>query len=173
MRTNKKGTIKEGSFAPISTLLCLAGLILGIQTTTSSAQTAAQDQPESERTVISPENYPYFGFPYSPGILVGDTLYISGHLGRDPVTTELVDGGIEAETRQAMANIQEVLKAAGMELEHVVSVTAFIADIGEFPTFNAVYREYFPDDPPARATVQVAALNVGAQIELQMIAVKP
>ena len=173
MRANKKGAIKESRFAPIATLLCLTGLSLGIQTTTSSAQTAAQDQPESERTVISPENYPYFGFPYSPGILVGDTLYISGHLGRDPVTTELVDGGIEAETRQAMANIQEVLKAAGMELEHVVSVTAFIADIGEFPTFNAVYREYFPDDPPARATVQVAALNVGAQIELQMIAVKP
>jgi 2-iminobutanoate/2-iminopropanoate deaminase len=173
MRTDKKGTIREGGFAQIATLLCLAGLILEMQTTTLSAQTAPQDQSDSTRTVISPENYPYFGFPYSPGILVGDTLYISGHLGRDPVTTELVEGGIEAETRQAMSNIEEVLKAAGMELENVVSVTAFIADIDEFPTFNAVYREYFPEDPPARATVQVAALNVGAQIELQMIAVKP
>ena len=163
----------KSSFARVATLLCLVGLSLGIQATTSSAQMAPREQSESGRTVISPENYPYFGFPYSPGILVGNTLYISGHLGRDPVTTELVEGGIEAETRQAMANIQEVLKSAGMELEHVVSVTAFIADIGEFPTFNAVYREYFPNDPPARATVQVAALNVGAQIELQMIAIKP
>ena len=128
----------KSSFARVATPLCLIALSLGIQATTSSAQTAPRERSESGRTVISPENYPYFGFPYSPGILVGNTLYISGHLGRDPVTTELVEGGIEAETRQAMANIQEVLKAAGMELEHVVSVTAFIADIGEFPTFNAV-----------------------------------
>ena len=163
----------KSSFARVATPLCLIALSLGIQATTSSAQMAPRERSESGRTVISPENYPYFGFPYSPGILVGNTLYISGHLGRDPVTTELVEGGIEAETRQAMANIQEVLKSAGMELKHVVSVTAFIADIGEFPTFNAVYREYFPDDPPARATVQVAALKVGAQIELQMIAIKP
>ncbi len=163
----------KSSFARVATPLCLIALSLGIQATTSSAQMAPRERSESGRTVISPENYPYFGFPYSPGILVGNTLYISGHLGRDPVTTELVEGGIEAETRQAMANIQEVLKSAGMELKHVVSVTAFIADIGEFPTFNAVYREYFPNDPPARATVQVAALNVGAQIELQMIAIKP
>ena len=126
-----------------------------------------------ERTVISPENYPYFGFPYSPGILVGDTLYISGHLGRDPETTELVDGGIQAETRQIMANIQGVLSAAGMTLQDVVTVTAFITDINAFPQFNEVYREFFPEDPPARATVQVAALNVGAEVELQMIAVRP
>ncbi len=157
--------MKKGSFINVGILLCLAGLILGVQTNTSSGQTGV-------RTVISPENYPYFGFPYSPGILVGDTLYIAGHLGRDPESTELVQGGLEAETRQAMANIQEVLAAAGMTLENVVSVTAFIANIDDFPQFNAVYREYFPADPPARATVQVAALNVGAQVELQMIAVR-
>ena len=152
--------MKKNSLIGIAILLFLSGLIFGIQVTTSSAQTA--------RTVISPENYPYFGFPYSPGILVGDTLYISGHLGRDPTTTELVEGGIEAETRQVIANIQEVLSAAGMTLENVV-----ITDINSFPEFNAVYREFFPQDPPARATVQVAALNVGAQVELQMIAVRP
>ena len=72
-----------------------------------------------------------------------------------------------------MANIHEVLTTAGMEFENVVSVTAYIVNIDDFPRFNAVYREYFPEDPPARATVQVAALNVGAQVELQMIAVKP
>jgi len=157
--------MKRGSFVVVGILIFSTGLISGIQITTSSAQTG--------RTVISPENYPYFGFPYSPGILVGDTLYISGHLGRDPATIELVEGGIEAETRQAIANIQEVLSAAGMTLEDVVTVTAFITDINSFPEFNAVYREFFPEDPPARATVQVAALNVGAQVELQMIAVRP
>jgi len=72
-----------------------------------------------------------------------------------------------------IANIQEVLSAADMTLENVVTVTAFITDINSFPEFNAVYREFFPQDPPARATVQVAALNVGAQVELQMIAVRP
>ena len=161
------------NFARIAILSCSAGLILGFGATTASGQTAGEQQPEGTRTVISPDNYPYFGFPYSPGILVGNTLYIAGHLGRDPVTTELVEGGLEAETRQAMANIQEVLETAGMDFENVVSVTAYIVNIDDFPRFNAVYREYFPDDPPARATVQVAALNVGAQVELQMIAVKP
>ncbi len=162
----------KGSFVNVGILLLLAGLILGLQATSSSGQTPPEGQSESVRTVIRPENYPYFGFPYSPGILVDDTLYIAGHLGRDPETTELVRGGLEAETRQAMANIQEVLETAGMELKNVVSVTAFIANIEDFPQFNAVYREYFPADPPARATVQVAALNVGAQVELQMIAVR-
>ena len=72
-----------------------------------------------------------------------------------------------------MANIQGVLSAAGMTLQDVVTVTAFITDINAFPQFNEVYREFFPEDPPARATVQVAALNVGAEVELQMIAVRP
>ncbi|MCY3731929.1 MAG: Rid family detoxifying hydrolase [Rhodospirillaceae bacterium] len=157
--------MKKAGVLGLAGLVFSAGLILGTQMTTTSAQ--------SGRTVISPETYPYFGFPYSPGILVGDTLYISGHLGRDPQTTELVEGGIQAETRQAMANIQAVLSAAGMTLQDVVTVTAFITDVNDFPQFNEVYREYFPTDPPARATVEVAALNVGAVVELQMIAVRP
>ena len=157
--------------ARLTALAGFAALVVGVLLALSSWQTASGQG--GGRTVISPENYPYFGFPYSPGILVGDTLYIAGHLGRDPETTELVDGGIEAETRQIMANIQEVLSGAGMTLEDVVTVTAFITDINAFPQFNAVYREYFPEDPPARATVQVAALNVGAEVELQMIAVRP
>jgi 2-iminobutanoate/2-iminopropanoate deaminase len=157
----------------VAILAGFAGLIIGIMTTIASQNTGAEPHPTNVRTVISPEMYPYFGFPYSPGIMVGKTLYISGHLGRDPVTTDLAEGGLEAETRQALANIHEVLKEAGMDFENVVSVTAYIANINDFPTFNAVYREFFPEGPPARATVQVAALNVGAQVELQMIAVKP
>src|SRR5881628_3603219 len=100
-------------------------------------------------------------------------LYLSGHTGRDPVTAKLAPGGIEGETRQALANIREVLRAAGMDFKDVVTVTAFIANFNDFDKFNAVYREYFPTDPPARATVQVTALNIGARVELQMIAVKP
>ena len=155
------------------TYTTISGITLVMLLTACSSLPSLPFASTSERTVISPENYPYFGFPYSPGILVGDTLYISGHLGRDPETTELVDGGIQAETRQAMANIQGVLSAAGMTLQNVVTVTAFITDINDFPQFNEVYREFFPEDPPARATVEVAALNVGARVELQMIAVRP
>jgi 2-iminobutanoate/2-iminopropanoate deaminase len=124
------------------------------------------------RRVIQPERFPYMGLPYSPGILVGETLYLAGQLGRDPATTKLVQGGIEAETRQALTNVREVLHEAGMDFADVVSVTTFIVDFRDFEAYNKVYREYFPKDPPARATVGVAALNQGGRIELQMIAGK-
>ncbi len=155
------------------------GVMLGIlgtlacQPAPPAAQQTATEPAAPERRAILPEQSPKTGLPYSPGILVGDTLYISGHLGRDPVKTALVSGGIEAETRQALANIREVLLGAGMDFKDVTTVTVFITDFKEFEKFNSIYREYFPTDPPARATVQVAALNVGAKIELQMIAVKP
>ena len=129
-------------------------------------------QQAGRRRVIRPEKIPNTGLPYSPGILAGNTLYLSGNLGRDPVTAKLVGGGIEAETRQALANMREVLKAAGMDFKDVTTVTAYITSFEDFAKFNTVYREYFPADPPARATVQVAALNDGARVELQMIAVK-
>jgi len=125
------------------------------------------------RKAIRPEKSPNTGLPYSPGILAGNTLYISGHLGRDPVSGKVVPGGIEAETRQSLANIREVLTTAGMDFKDVTYVTAFITDFKDFEKFNTVYREHFPTDPPARATVQVAALNLGAHVEMQMIAVKP
>jgi 2-iminobutanoate/2-iminopropanoate deaminase len=151
----------------------LVGLVFGILLSAAFQQSVAAQQSKSSRKVIHPEKSPNTGLPYSPGILAGNTLYISGNLGRDPVSAKLAPGGIEAETRQSLANIRETLKAAGMDFKDVVSVTAYIADFRDFEKFNAVYREYFPTDPPARATVQVAALNIGAKVELQMIAVKP
>jgi 2-iminobutanoate/2-iminopropanoate deaminase len=151
----------------------VAGLILGIVVTAVLQGGEPAAQSENERRVIRPDKAPNTGLPFSPGVLVGRTLYLAGHLGRDPVTTELAPGGIEAETRQALANLREVLRTAGMDFKDVASVTAYITSFDDFAKFNAVYREFFPNDPPARATVQVAALNVGARIELQMIAVKP
>jgi len=111
------------------------------------------------------------GLPYSPGILVGNTLYSAGTIGED-TNNNIVPGGIEAETRQALANLSEVLKAAGMDFQDVTSVTVYLTSFDDFDKFNAVYREIFSSDPPARTTVQVAALIGGARVELQMIAMK-
>jgi 2-iminobutanoate/2-iminopropanoate deaminase len=151
-------------------LIGLAGVLVSFA---GLGRVEATQPAGAARRVIRPEKAPNTGLPFSPGILVGNTLYVAGHLGRDPVSSKLVPGGIEAETRQAVNNIREVLQAAGMDLTHVASVTVYITNFADFARFNAVYREYFPTNPPARATVQVAALNDGARVELQMIAVRP
>jgi 2-iminobutanoate/2-iminopropanoate deaminase len=151
----------------------LAGLVFAVPAGIAFQRPAGAQQPAGARKAIRPDKAPNTGLPFSPGILVGNTLYMSGHLGRDPVSARLAPGGIEGETRQSLANIREVLRNAGMDFKDVVSVTAYITDFKDFDKFNAVYREYFTTDPPARATVQVAALNIGARVELQMIAVKP
>jgi 2-iminobutanoate/2-iminopropanoate deaminase len=160
------------SRAPIIALAGFAGLILGVALTLLSQSRETAPQPSGARRVIRPERAPNTGLPFSPGIQIGNTLYMAGHLGRDPVTSELVAGGIEAETRQALANLGDVLKTAGMDFRDVTTVTAYITSFDDFAKFNEIYREFFPNDPPARATVQVAALNAGARVELQMIAVK-
>jgi 2-iminobutanoate/2-iminopropanoate deaminase len=166
--------MKPRDRARVAVAVCgLAGVIVGILVTAVVHGEQPARPATSQRRVIQPEKSPNTGLPYSAGILAGNTLYISGHLGRDPVTTNLARGGIEAETRQSLANIHEVLRAAGMDFKDVASVTVYLTSFEDFAKFNAVYREFFPKDPPARATVQVAALNVGARIELQMIAVRP
>lgn len=155
-----------------------AVVLAGVALALSGAAVASTDRAQSAptvpaRQVIRPGRFPATGLPYSPGIRVGDTLYVSGQLGRDPDTAKLVAGGIAAETRQALKNIREVLLAAGMDYRDVVSVTVFITDFADFAAFNAVYSEVFAVDPPARATVQVAGLNLGARVEIQMIAARP
>ena len=152
----------------------VAGLMLGtiVAVTFMGGETSAQSP--IQRRAIRPAKGPNTGLPYSPGILVGSTLYVSGHLGQDPGgARKPVPGGIEAETRQIMADIGEVLKAAGMDFSNVASVNVYLTNLEEFPKFNEVYREYFPKDLPARTTVGVAALTIGAGVELQMVAVKP
>jgi 2-iminobutanoate/2-iminopropanoate deaminase len=128
----------------------VVGLVLGIAVGGIVSGVSAEQSVQARRRVIHPEKSPNTGLPYSPGIMVGSTLYISGHLGRDPVSAKLVSGGIEAETRQSLANIREVLRAAGMDFGDVASVTVYIASFEEFARFNAVYREFFAKDPPAR-----------------------
>jgi 2-iminobutanoate/2-iminopropanoate deaminase len=111
--------------------------------------------------------------PYSPAIRIGPFVYVSGHLGQDPATGKLVEGGIEAETRRVLENAQNVLQAAGSSLNHVVRTTVYLTDLKDFPAMNKVYGEYFVDTPPARSTIPCPDLLLGARVEIDFIAYIP
>ena len=111
------------------------------------------------------------GLPFSDGIVAGNTLYIAGQEGSDD-SGKLVTGGITAETKAALENIQRVIKASGFELKDIVSVTVYLADIHEFGDMNTVYKGFLPDPKPARATIQAAALVNNARIEISAVAVR-
>lgn len=126
-----------------------------------------------QRRVIQPPGYKPTPSPLTPGIMVGDTLYLSGSTGGDPTTGQLVKGGFEAEMRQIMSNMQTVLKEAGMTLADVVSVTGYLVDMADFARYNEIYREYFTTMPlPTRSTVAVRELARGARLEMTMTAVR-
>lgn len=110
--------------------------------------------------------------PYSTAVTVGDTVYLSGMIPIDPATNKLVEGGIEAQATRAMENVRVVLEEMGMSMAHAVKVTVFLTDLGDFGAVNALYQEYFGPDYPARSCVQVAKLPLGAQIEVEVTAVK-
>jgi len=129
--------------------------------------------PAPVRRVIQPAGYKPTPSPLVPGILVGDTLYLSGSTGGDPVSGQLVAGGLEAEMRQIMTNLQTVLAAADMSLGDVVAVTTYLADMAEFAKYNDLYKSYFPNGAyPTRSTVGVNALARGARLEITMTAVR-
>ena len=122
------------------------------------------------KQVISTGNAPAAVGAYSQGIVADGFVFTAGQIPLIPGTSNLRDGGIQAQTRQVMNNIKGVLEAAGSSLENVVKTTVFLADIKDFAAFNAVYSEYFPQDPPARTTVQAGGLPIGALIEVEAVA---
>ena len=123
-----------------------------------------------ERQIISTTEAPSAIGPYSQAVQVGGMLFVSGQIPIDPVSGELVQGGVEAETRQVLNNLKAILEAAGSSLEKVVKATLFIADMNQFGTINAIYAEYFQTDPPARACVEVARLPKDVQVEIEAVA---
>ena len=122
------------------------------------------------REVITADQAPRAIGPYSHAIRVGEFIYTSGQIALDPATGELVAGGIEEQTRRVWQNLAAVLEAAGSRLDRVVKTTVFMSDLGEFSRMNAVYAEFFPAHPPARSTIQVAALPKGGKIEIECVA---
>lgn len=111
--------------------------------------------------------------PYVQAVAAGPYVFCSGQVGLDPLTGELVEGGIEAQARQVMANVAAVLAAAGLTLADVVKTTVFLTDMNDFAAVNGVYAGWFSDDAkPARSTVAVAALPRGARVEVETIALR-
>ncbi len=109
--------------------------------------------------------------PFSEAVRVGNLLFLSGQLGRDPRTGKLAEGGIEAETRQCLENIKNTLEKYGSSLDRVVKVTVMLADIGEWAKMNSVYITYFPKNKPARSAFGVSGLAGGARVEIEVVAV--
>ena len=109
--------------------------------------------------------------PYSQAIKAGEFIFTAGQVGLDPQSGEIVAGGIEAETRQVLNNIKKILEAAGSSLDRVVKTTVYLRDIQDFAAMNGVYATFFPANPPARSTVQVAALPRGVAVEIDTIAI--
>ena len=127
-------------------------------------------EPSAPREIVSTERAPAAIGPYSQAVRAQGLLFLSGQIPLDPATGQLVEGDIEAQTRRVMQNLEAVLVAGGSSFERVVRATIYLVDLGDFARVNAIYGERFPSAPPARATVQVAALPRGARVEIDLIA---
>lgn len=123
------------------------------------------------RQAIATRSAPQAIGPYSQGIQAGSLLFVSGQVPIDPVTGNIIDGDIAAQTHRALQNIGEILKAGGASFDQVVRTTVFLADMDDFAAMNAVYATYFTVPAPARATVQVSRLPKDARVEIDVIAV--
>jgi 2-iminobutanoate/2-iminopropanoate deaminase len=122
------------------------------------------------RSAISTSSAPAALGPYSQAIVAGDFVFCAGQGSIDPATGDLLKGTIEDETRQTLRNVGAVLDAAGVSFADVVKTTVFLADIDDFVAMNGVYATFFPDPPPARSTVEVAALPKGFKVEIEVVA---
>jgi len=122
------------------------------------------------KQAIKTERAPAAIGPYSQAVQSGDLVFLSGQIPLDPASGELVSGDIEAQARRVLDNLRAVLAAAGCSFQDVVKTTIYLVDLADFAAVNAVYASYFSGDPPARATLQVAALPKGARVEIDAIA---
>ncbi len=121
------------------------------------------------RQIIHTDNAPAAVGPYSQAVKIGNLVYTAGQIGIDPATGEMQQG-LEAQARQVMANLQAVLEAAGASFAGVVKTTIFITDMADFGVINGIYGAFFPENPPARSTVAVAQLPLGALVEIEAVA---
>ncbi len=123
-----------------------------------------------ERAVVVSAGAPAAIGPYSQAIRAGGLIFVSGQIPLDPATGQVIDGGIAAQTGRVLESLRAILVASGSGLDRVVKTTVFLVDLGTFAEMNEVYARFFPQVPPARATVQVAALPRGVGIEIEAVA---
>ncbi len=125
-----------------------------------------------EKSVVRTENAPapFQGAPYSQAVRYGDLLFVAGQVPLRPGHDEVVGETIEEQTEQVCRNLAAILEAAGSSFEQVLNTTIYLVDFADFPKLNEVYGRYVGDDPPARATVQIAALPMGARVEIAVVA---
>lgn len=124
------------------------------------------------KTIITSKNAPAPIGPYSHGVLNGDMLFVSGQVGKHPVSGDLMICDIKTETKQVMENIKGILNDAGMDFANVCKTTIFLTDMSDFALVNEVYGSYFSNDYPARETVQVSKLPLNVNVEISVIAMK-
>lgn len=122
------------------------------------------------KKIVSTEKAPKAIGPYSQAVCIEGLIYTAGQVGMDPATMELVEGGVEAQTRQVLTNLSHVLESADSGLNFVIKTLVFLQDMDDFARMNSVYAEFFPENPPARSTVQVAGLPKGALVEIECVA---
>jgi 2-iminobutanoate/2-iminopropanoate deaminase len=123
------------------------------------------------KEIIATDQAPRAIGPYSQAVRAGNVIFASGQIPIDPATGEFVAGGVAEQTEQVMRNIRAVLEAAGSGLNQIVKTTVFLADLNDFTAMNEVYARFFPETPPARATIQAARLPRDARVEIEAIAV--
>lgn len=124
------------------------------------------------KKVITSKKAPAPIGPYSPAVMAGNMLFVSGQVGKNPVTGELVVGEIKAETKQVMENLKGVLADAGMDFSHIVKTTIFLKSMDDFASVNEIYGSYFISDFPARETVEVSKLPLNVNVEISVIGMK-
>ncbi len=122
------------------------------------------------KKVIQTEKAPKAIGPYSQAIRTDTMVYTAGQIGIDPASGELIAAGVEEQTRQALTNVRNVLEAAGSSMENVVKTTVFLKDMNDFSKMNAIYAEFFGENPPARSTIAVAGLPKGGLVEIETVA---
>jgi 2-iminobutanoate/2-iminopropanoate deaminase len=120
--------------------------------------------------IVATDKAPKAVGPYSQAVRAGEFLFCAGQIPLDPATGQLVPGGIREQTARVLENIKAVLASQGIGVEHVVKTTVFMTNLADFAAMNEVYAKSFPANPPARSTVQVAALPKGAQVEIEVVA---
>jgi len=138
--------------------------------TTPGKSTGAKKRVTTSRRAIKTGKPPQGPVVLSPAIVAGELVFTSGQIGIDPNTSQMVEGGFEAQAEQVLRNLAAVLEAAGSDMSQVLKTTVFLADMDDFNKMNEIYRRHFKEDPPARSTVQVARLPRNARIEIEAIA---